>query len=189
MIRINLLPYQERKGTGRSFTFDKTRIVPLAVLGVVLAACLTTLMVQGARLTSLEQEVATAQAESEKYKKTIDLINEMVSKENELNRRLQLVSTLDENRFKTVRVLDEFARRVPRYMWLTSVKEVSPDRMAIDGVAFSNLVVSDLMSSLESSEVFGQVELSVAKRKEVEGQNVVSFTVTTSVNPNAGNES
>jgi Tfp pilus assembly protein PilN len=74
-------------------------------------------------------------------------------------------------------------------MWLTSVKEVSPDRMAIDGVAFSNLVVSDLMSSLESSEVFGQVELSVAKRKEVEGQNVVSFTVTTSVNPNAGNES
>jgi Tfp pilus assembly protein PilN len=141
------------------------------------------MMVQGARLNAVERDVAEARAETEKYKQTIALINEMVRKESELNRRLQLVETLDRDRFKTVRVLDEVAQRVPRYMWLTSMKNVSPERVSFDGYAFSNLVVSDLMSSLEGSDLFNNVELSVVRRKLVEGQPTVNFTVTTDVNP------
>jgi Tfp pilus assembly protein PilN len=74
-------------------------------------------------------------------------------------------------------------------MWLTSMKEIAPDRVAIDGIAFSNLVVSDLMSSLETSDIFRDVELSIVRRKELEGQHVVDFTVTTSVNSARASES
>ena len=182
MIRINLLPHDARQKRSSGFSFDKTKVIPLATLGLVLLACMSTMMVQGARLSSIEQDVAAARAESEQYKRTIALINEMVQKERELNRRLGLVKTLDKDRFKTVRVLDEMARRVPRYMWLTSLKNISPDRVSIDGYAFSNLVVSDLMSSLDKSEIFLDTELSVARRKIVEGQNAVNFTVTSGVN-------
>jgi len=183
MIRINLLPQEARKSRrgGGGFTLDKVKVVPLVFLGVVLAACTSTLMIQGARLSSAEREVAAARAEAEQYKKTIALIDDMVRKEQELNRRLALVESLDRDRFKTVRVMDEMARRVPRYMWLTSLKNVSPERVAIDGFAFSNLVVSDLMSSLEKSEMFQDVELTVVKRKVVDGQNTVNFTVTSGV--------
>lgn len=183
MIRINLLPHDARRSRGAAFTFDKTKFVPLAVLSVVLVLCLSTMMVQGARLKAVERDVAEARAETQKYKQTIALIDEMVRKEQELNRRLVLVKTLDRDRFKTVKVLDEVARRVPRYMWLTSMKNVSPVRVSFDGYAFSNLVVSDLMSSLSGSEMFDNVELSVVKRKLVEGQPTVNFTVTTDVNP------
>ncbi|MCA9753018.1 MAG: PilN domain-containing protein [bacterium] len=184
MIRINLLPQDARKsrrGGGGGFTLDKTKVVPLVVLALVLTACTSTLMIQGARVSSAEREVAAARAETEQYKKTIALIDDMVRKEQELNRRLALVDTLDKDRFKTVRVMDEVARRVPRYMWLTSLKNVTPDRVAIDGYAFSNLVVSDLMSSLEKSEMFREVELSGVRRKVVDGQNAVNFTVTSGV--------
>jgi Tfp pilus assembly protein PilN len=184
MIRINLLPNQSRKkSAGPSFNFNKAKVVPLVALAVALTGCLSTMMVQGARLNAVERDVAEARAETEKYRQTIALINEMVRKESELNRRLQLVETLDRDRFKTVRVLDEVAQRVPRYMWLTSMKNVSPERVSFDGYAFSNLVVSDLMSSLEGSDLFNNVELSVVRRKLVEGQPTVNFTVTTDVNP------
>jgi Tfp pilus assembly protein PilN len=185
MIRINLLPHDARRKSrgGPAFSFDKTKFVPLAVLAVVLVACVSTMLVQGARLKAVERDVAEARAETEKYKQTIALIDEMVRKEQELNRRLMLVETLDRDRFKTVAVLDEVAQRVPRYMWLTSMKNIAPTRVSFDGYAFSNLVVSDLMQSLSGSALFENVELSVAQKKLVEGQPTVNFTVTTDVKP------
>ena len=186
MIRINLLPQESRKATrssGGGITFDKMKVVPLVILAAVLVGCASTMMVQGSRLKAVEQDVAEAKAETERYKQTIALINEMVAKEQELNRRLELVETLDKDRYKTVQVLDEVAQRVPRYMWLTGMKNVAPERVSFDGYAFSNLVVSDLMDNLQTSDMFENVELSVAKRKLVEGQPTVNFTVTTNVNP------
>ena len=188
MIRINLLPQEARKRTRRSgpgLKIDKARVIPVVVLLAVVLSCTSTMMLQGARLTTLERDVAEARAESEQYKRTIALIDEMVSKERELNRRLNLVEQLDRNRFKTVRVLDEVARRVPRYMWLTSMKNLTADRVAFDGYAFSNLVVSDLMTELDKSALFEDTELTVVKRKEVDGQNAVNFTVTSTVDAQA----
>jgi len=188
MIRINLLPREGRQKRG-SAGLDKTKVIPFGVLGLVLLASGATATLQNAKLASVEQDVAAARAESEQYKKTIALINEMVQKEQELNRRLALVRTLDENRFRTVKVLDEVAKTVPRYLWLTSLKNLSTERMAFDGYAFSNLVVSDLMSRLEESKVFEDVELTVARRKTVEEQHAVNFTVTASVDHSAGDGS
>jgi Tfp pilus assembly protein PilN len=182
MIRINLLPQEARRTSGGKLTFDKMKVVPIGVLGLCLASCLCVIMIQGAKLRAVEADVAQARTESEQYGKTIALINDMVRKEQELNRRLALVDQLDRNRFRTVRVMDEMARRVPRYMWLTGLKNIAPDRVAIDGYAFSNLIVSDLMTNLDQSNLFTGTELSVAKRKVVEGQNAVGFTVTSTVN-------
>lgn len=187
MIRINLLPQEARRATSPGFQLNKMKVIPLAVLGVMLVTCLSVMMVQGARLSAIERDVAAARAESEKYRQTIALINDMVQKEQELNRRLALVDQLDRNRFRTVKVMDEVARRVPRYMWLTAMKNVAPNRVAIDGYAFSNLIVSDLMTSLDKSELFADTELSIARRKEVEGQNAVGFTITSNIiDPPAG---
>jgi len=191
MIRINLLPREDRrrKRAAAGAGLDKTKVIPFTLLGLVVLGCAAAMTLQNARLSAIEQDVASARAETEQYKKTIALINEMVAKEQELNRRLTLVRTLDENRFRTVQILDEVAQKIPRYLWLTSLKNLSTDRVAIDGYAFSNLVVSDLMSRLEESEIFHDVELTLAKRRVVDGQNAVNFTVTSSVSTaGAGSE-
>jgi len=181
MIRINLLPQEARRASSSGVKFEKMKVIPLTVLAISLIGCTSMMMIQGAKLSALERDVAQARAESEQYKKTIALINDMVQKEQELNRRLALVEQLDRNRFRTVKVMDEMARRVPRYMWFTALKNVSPERVAIDGYAFSNLVVSDLMTNLDESDLFSATELTVAERKIVEGQNAVGFTVTSTV--------
>lgn len=184
MIRINLMPQDARKARrAAAFKIDRTRVIPVAGLVLAVIACSSTMMLQGARLSTLQKDVSEARAECEQYKRTIALIDEMVIKETELNRRLALVEQLDRNRFKTVRVLDEVARRVPRYMWLTAMKNLTQDRVSFDGYAFSNLIVSDLMSSLDKSQLFQDTELTVVKRQLVDGQNAVSFTVTSTVNP------
>ncbi|MGH2571397.1 MAG: PilN domain-containing protein [bacterium] len=185
MIRINLLPQDARKRTPGTAGLDKTKVIPFTALGLVVAGCIATITLQNAKLSSVEQEVASARAEAEQYKKTIALINDMVQREAELNRRLTLVRTLDENRFRTVKILDQVSQTVPHYLWLTSLKNISPDRVAIEGYAFSNLVVSDLMTRLEDSNMFDDVQLTVAKRRLVDGQNAVNFTVTSSVSTSA----
>lgn len=185
MIRINLLPQDARKRTGGTTGLDKTKVIPFTALGVVVAGCLATITLQNAKLSAVEQDVASARAEAEQYKKTIALINDMVQREAELNRRLALVRTLDENRFRTVKILDQVSNKVPHYLWLTSLKNISSDRVAIEGYAFSNLVVSDLMTRLEESDMFDDVELTVARRRLVDGQNAVNFTVTSSVSSSA----
>jgi Tfp pilus assembly protein PilN len=81
----------------------------------------------------VERGVAEARGGTEPYKKTIELINEMVQKEQEIHRRLDLVKALDKDRFRTVRVMDEMARRVPRYMWLTSIGAPSQGRESMRG--------------------------------------------------------
>ena len=182
MIRINLLPQGAHKSTRGTTGLDKTKVIPFTVLGVVVAGCLAAITLQNAKLSAVEQEVASARAETEQYKKTIALINDMVQREAELNRRLTLVRTLDENRFRTVKILDQVSNTVPHYLWLTSLKNISADRVAIEGYAFSNLVVSDLMTRLEDSDMFDDVELTVAKRKTVDGQHAVNFTVTSFIN-------
>ena len=47
-----------------------------------------------AKLSAIERDVAAARAEAEQYRQTIALINDMVQKEQELNRRLALVDHL-----------------------------------------------------------------------------------------------
>jgi Tfp pilus assembly protein PilN len=185
VIRINLLPQDARKRARGTGGLDKTKVIPFTVFGLVVAGCIATITLQNAKLSAVEQEVASARAEAEQYKKTIALINDMVQREAELNRRLGLVRTLDENRFRTVKILDQVSNTVPHYLWLTSLKNLSPDRVAIEGYAFSNLVVSDLMTRLEESDMFDDVELTVARRRLVDGQNAVNFTVTSSVSTSA----
>ena len=50
--------------------------------------------------------------------------------------------------------------------------------MKIEGVTFSNLLVADLMSRLEASPLYGNVDLVVAERGQIDQRNVVKFTIT-----------
>jgi Tfp pilus assembly protein PilN len=79
--------------------------------------------------------------------------------------------------------MDELARCVPDHLWLTGASQDASSTLSIEGVTFSNLVVSDFMSRLERSPMFANVELDVAERNTQSDHEVVKFKVTCQVTP------
>jgi hypothetical protein len=60
-------------------------------------------------------------------------------------------------------------------MWLTHFDESASGRFAVEGVTFSNFLVSDLMQNLGRSPYVAAVDLQVAERGLIEKVPVVKF--------------
>ena len=79
--------------------------------------------------------------------------------------------------------MDELARCLPDHLWLNSATQDAATSLNLEGVTFSNLVVSDFMSRLERSSMFANVNLEVAERGNIQEKDVVKFRVTCQVTP------
>jgi hypothetical protein len=66
---------------------------------------------------------------------------------------------------------------------LTGVSEISPNSFAIDGVAFSNYTVADMMSNLEQSPTISRVDLKVAEKGKISEREVMKFKLIANVVP------
>jgi Tfp pilus assembly protein PilN len=63
------------------------------------------------------------------------------------------------------------------------VNQENGSTLSVEGTTLSNLVVSDLMSRLERSPLFANVELDVAERATLAERDIVRFRVTCQVTP------
>ena len=182
MIRINLLPREERQQK-RSIQLPKMgAVVPVLVLVGVVALFGAFSVIQTLQVGRLKADIARARADAEKLRPQIQTIQELTQKREELQRRLGVISTLDKNRLWRVKLVDELSRCVPDHLWLSAYEEVGTDQVKIDGVTFSNLLVADFMSRLEASPLYGEVDLVVAEKGTIDQRNVVKFTVTAKMN-------
>ena len=178
MIRINLLPREERQQK-RNIQMPKMgAVVPVLVLVGVVALFGAFSVIQTLQVGRLKSDIARARADAEKLRPQIQTIQELTQKREELQRRLGVIGTLDKNRLWRVKLVDELSRCVPDHLWLSGYEEVGTDAVKIDGVTFSNLLVADFMTRLESSPLYGDVDLVVAEKGTIEQRNVVKFTVT-----------
>jgi Tfp pilus assembly protein PilN len=66
---------------------------------------------------------------------------------------------------------------------LIGAKQDGGGALALEGVTYSNLVVSDFMARLERSPMFANVELEVAEKGSVTDKTVVKFRLTCQVTP------
>jgi len=178
MIRINLLPREERQ-VRRSFALPKLgTLMPALVLLLVAVLFTAFSVIQTLQVGRLKADIARAAEEAEKLRPQIQTIQELTQKREELRRRLNVISTLDKNRLMRVKLVDELARCVPEHLWLGNYEELTPDKVSIDGVTFSNLLVADLMSRLEASPLFANVDLLFAEKGTIDQRTVVKFKVT-----------
>ena len=136
-----------------------------------------------------EQSIAVLQSEAKKRNEAADVYEqagraESAAKERaELDLRMGIISKLEKGRTQSVRLMDELARCVPDHLWLTGVSQDAGNHLQLEGVTYSNLVVSDFMSRIERSPMFSNVELAVAERGQVTDKSVVKFQVSCTVNP------
>ena len=138
MIAINLKPGAKRaraaspvagvlaglKSAGQKIK-DPYRLAALAVsvawLGYVAVAQLTT----SSELADLEPKLEQARAEHQRFRAFLGEKRRLESVRDSIQAQIRTINTVDGERYVWPRILDEVARAVPPYTWLTDVQTVS----------------------------------------------------------------
>jgi len=184
MIRINLLPREEKAQRRTQVTFQAGDLVlPVAIVAAAGLVILGTSLSQGARIASFTRSISEIDAQSRALAPQIEKVKRLAQERAELDLRLGIISKLEKGRTQSVRLMDELARCVPDHLWLTLAQQDAGDKLSLEGVTYSNLVVSDFMSRLERSSLFSTVELGVAERGQVAAKSVVKFRISCQVTP------
>ena len=180
MIRINLIPQDDRK-TRRKISLPSvsggamlwTAIVAVVYVGTVFSIS----ALQQRKLSDLENKIVEAKEESQRLAPQLAKIRKLTREREEVNKRLNIIATLDRDRYLRTEVMNDMAVALPRNMWITRLIEQGGTRVSMEGITFSNFTIADFMNNLEKSDKFDQVSLKVAEEGEIEGHRVVKFTL------------
>jgi Tfp pilus assembly protein PilN len=186
MIRINLLPPEEKQAR-KSLAIKRPTglLVPLVVLGASVGVVVASVVHQQALLQSLGRDLRAVEGEIARLEPEVRLVERLGKERAELDLRLSVIDQLSEKRFDAVRLIDELDRAVPEYLWLTGAVQTGPDKMNVEGVTFSNLIIADYMTRLDRSAYFANVDLGVAERGLIDERDVVKFKLTMDLTPTA----
>jgi type IV pilus assembly protein PilN len=178
MIRINLLPVREKK---KKESTRKMFFILALFLGLV------ALIIAGFHI-SLSSQINQVQAQIQAYNQEIQRlkidtkdVEKFKAEKDDLQRRLNIIYTLQRAKTGPVQVLDDLVTALPGKLWLTALRERG-GKMEIKGVAFENQEVAKFMTNLEKSGVIRNVELVVSQQIEKKEIKLKEFTLTCQVN-------
>ncbi|MEZ4388340.1 MAG: PilN domain-containing protein [Candidatus Krumholzibacteriia bacterium] len=177
MIRINLLPREEVPKQRRFALPELSTFAPLVLVVVAVGAMAVLGVYQVQKVKNLEQTIAAEEAESRRLAPEIAKIKRLDEQRASLNQRLAVIGELDRDRYFRVHLLDELNRSLPEHLWLTRCEDRGGDLYAIEGVTFSNFLVSDFLQNLNRSPYFTSLILEVAERGVIDEVRVVKFKV------------
>jgi len=183
MIKINLLPREERKKRREFKLPQMTTVYMVGALALFFGAMLFTGGMQHHKIKVLEGKIAAANEESKKLAPQLAKIKEITKEREEVDRRLGIIAELDRYRYFRVKLLNDVSFNLPVNCWLTGVSEVSPNMFGIEGVAFSNYTVADMMTNLETSPTITRVDLKVAEKGKISEREVMKFKLVANVMP------
>jgi Tfp pilus assembly protein PilN len=93
-------------------------VVSFAVVGLLFTA-------QSARATELEGRMENALRDSTRYAKVLAARRKLTTERDSVMRQLQIIRTIDENRYNWAHILDEVSRALPAYTWLTVMEQTT----------------------------------------------------------------
>lgn len=181
MIRINLLP-KEDSPRGASFKLPAVgSFVPVFVALAVVAACGAMYFSQLRTYQKVQSDLAAAKEESSKLAPQIARIRQLTQEREQVDRRLDAITSLDKDRYYRVQLLSEMARKIPENTWLTLLEEKGPGSLKIEGITFSNFAVADLLRDLVQSDSYDTIDLDTLERGYIKDVRVIKFSATASV--------
>ena len=166
MIKINLLPYHEKAKkenvTRQIFIIAGSFIVFVLLLVYVQIQLMST-------ISNLESQVKEAETSLAELNKKIGDLDKYKADKKELEQKLAVIHTLEENRLAPVKTLDDLAALVPPHnIWLAKVTQKG-DSIKIEGVGRDNVAVADFMKAIEKFEPIKSVDLVSSKKTEISG--------------------
>ena len=166
MIKINLLPYHEKakkENISRQIFIVAGSFVAFILVLILLQVNLTSMV------NNLASQVKEAEATLVNLNKKIGDLEKFKADKKELEQKLAVIHTLEENRLAPVKILDDLAALVPpQNIWLVKVTQKG-DSFRIEGVGRDNIAVADFMKTIEKFEPIRSVDLVSSKKTEISG--------------------
>jgi len=174
MIRVNLLPYREAQKKEKVWQQTILMLVMIVVgIAIIVGA--------GFSVASYEKSIVKQKEEVEneinELEKKLGKIDQIKKQKAEIERKLQVIETLNKNRLATPTLLFEIAQIIPERVWLLSFQDRDKD-VALDGEAMTANDVSDFMERLAKLKLFSKItliSLDSSTRGEVK---VIKFNLT-----------
>ncbi|HSJ10226.1 MAG TPA: PilN domain-containing protein [Longimicrobiales bacterium] len=194
MIEINLLPGSVKRTKSRGGAlggsalkglklpqFDRTLavVVALWVFGVGGAAWMH--FTSAGRIADAQTALEAAQRDSARYHTIIQRGDSLRAQEALISQKLEVIQQIDAGRFMWPHILDEVSAALPPYIWLTSMRDASPDpnitRVRVEGRAGNYFALGRFIEQLERSPFLHQVKLIGSERSVVAERNVYTFAL------------
>ena len=183
MIKINLLPDEEKVKRHAIRLPEMSTVYLVAAVVIFVAAVLAIGFLQQHKIGRLEGKIEVAQEESRKLAPQLAKIKQITKEREEVDRRLNLIANLDLYRYYRVKLLNDISFNLPSNCWITGIKENTPNSFDIDGIAFSNYTVADMIVNLQRCPLFTMVDLELAEKGTIEEREVMKFQLTTNAMP------
>jgi Tfp pilus assembly protein PilN len=215
MIEINLLPGAGKKGRAKSgaaflsaFSGIGERIRNPYLVTAVSSLAIALLSVGGLHFTQEAQasELAvreeSALRDSARFATVLKERRKMEARRDSVVRQLDIIKSIDNDRFVWPHVMDEVSRALPPYTWLKSITALTPQatpaqpgtpdekaakkdplpgaallRFKIVGNTVDIQALTRFMKLLETSPFVQKVQLSRSELVVVEGKEVTEFTL------------
>lgn len=201
MIEINLLPKELQHKRLRLSVNKNIIFILVGGLAILAVLAVYSYVFQQTRIAGLEKDIRQAKEETQRYAAEIQKIEDISFKKKQILARMSAIQVLDRNRSYWVNVLEDLVRRVPDYVWLTSVEQ-SPGRPAapggsaaaapaasrstMSGYAFSLNAFATFLIRLKKSDIFKDIELTSIALEETDKAKAYTFKITCSfVSPEA----
>ena len=174
MIKINLLPF--RTARKKENVRHQLSILFFSLFLVFILLVYYNIKLSG-QVKEIKSKVETAKSETEKYEKINKEITEIKGKLEILNAKMDVIKTLEANRYEPVGLLDAMTNLViPKRMWFVSL-DGRGNTVNISGVAVDNQTVADFMTRLERSKLFETVNLKTLKQNVAKQATFKSFDI------------
>ena len=172
MIKINLLPYREKKKKENLVQ----QICIIAGSFIVFILLLVWLQVWiNSSISDLESQIKESEASLVDLDKKIGDLDKFKNDKKELEQKLGVIATLEENRLAPVKTLDNLAMLVPsKDIWLIKITQKG-DSINIEGIGRDNIVVADFMKDIEKFDPIKSVDLISSKKTDISGITLQQF--------------
>lgn len=171
MIKINLLPVRAEK---KRETIRQQIIIAAMVL-------LATFVVIGflhsgisSKIKETQKKVAETDEKIKHLKSIIGEVDKFKETKKDLEQKLSIIESLENNRLGPVLLMDELSQAMPDRCWFTSLSE-SSSKIKVKGKALDTNNVAALMDNLNRSEMFDNVVLKQTSLGTMDSYQVVDF--------------
>jgi type IV pilus assembly protein PilN len=177
MIRINLLPF--RAARKKENIRRQVSVFLLTFLFITVALFYYNSSLSG-QIETLSTIKENKKKEIKKYNKVNNEIKEIKKKLSLMNKKMDIVKKIGENRKEPVILLDTMTKMIiPKRMWFTKFSSIE-DIVTIMGIALDDKTVADFMTRLQTSKLFTSVNLKNLKQHKIKEKNLIlkSFDIT-----------
>ena len=172
MIKINLLPYFEKK---KKENVSRQLTIIVGLFAIFILALIWGYLHFSSQVASLESKVADSRQTLRALDEKIGDLEKFKKQKALLELKLDVISNLEENRLLPVKTLDDLAMLVPsNEIWVVKIEQ-SGESLKIEGVGRDNIAAANFMKTIENFAPIKSVDLISSKKVEIGGVTLQQF--------------